>query len=115
MLDVKLLREDLTTVRERLATRGMEIAWDEFVYLDQQRRDALARIEKLKERKNRLSGEIGKVKKSGGDATALMGEVEEVSETIRQGEEPLAEIEARFEKLMLTMPNRARGQERGGK
>ena len=105
MLDVKLLREDLTRVRERLATRGIEIAWDEFVYLDQQRRDALARIEKLKERKNRLSGEIGKVKKSGGDATALMGEVEEVSETIRQGEDPLAEIEARFEKLMLTMPN----------
>ena len=105
MLDVKLLREDLTRVRERLATRGIEIAWDEFVYLDQQRRDALARIEKLKERKNRLSGEIGKVKKSGGDATALMREVEEVSETIRQGEEPLAEIEARFEKLMLTMPN----------
>ena len=105
MLDVKLLREDLTRVRERLATRGIEIAWDEFVYLDQQRRDALARIEKLKERKNRLSGEIGKVKKSGGDATALMGEVEEVSETIRRGEEPLAEIEARFEKLMLTMPN----------
>ena len=105
MLDVKLLREDLTRVRERLATRGIEIAWDEFVYLDQQRRDTLARIEKLKERKNRLSGEIGKVKKSGGDATALMGEVEEVSETIRQGEEPLAEIEARFEKFMLTMPN----------
>ena len=72
MLDVKLLREDLTRVRERLATRGTEIDWDEFVYLDQQRRDALARIEKLKERKNRLSGEIGKVKKSGGDATALM-------------------------------------------
>lgn len=105
MLDVKLLREDLTRVRERLATRGMEIAWDEFVYLDQQRRDALARIEKLKERKNRLSGEIGKVKKSGGDATALMGEVEEVSEAIRRGEEPLAEIEARFQKLMLTIPN----------
>jgi seryl-tRNA synthetase len=103
MLDVKLLREDLTRVRERLATRGIEIAWDEFVYLDQQRRDALGRIEKLKERKNRLSGEIGKVKKSGGDATAFMGEVEEVSETIRRGEEPLAEIEALW--LMLTMPN----------
>jgi seryl-tRNA synthetase len=105
MLDVKLLREDLTRVRERLATRGTEINWDEFVYLDQQRRDALARIEKLKERKNRLSGEIGKVKKSGADATALMREVEEVSETIRKGEEPLAEIEARFEKFMLTVPN----------
>jgi seryl-tRNA synthetase len=105
MLDVKLLREDLTRVRERLATRGTEIDWDEFVHLDQQRRDALVRIEKLKERKNRLSGEIGKVRKSGGDATALMREVEEVSDTIRKGEEPLAEIEARFEKFMLTVPN----------
>jgi len=105
MLDVKVLREDLIRVKERMATRGTEIDWDEFVYLDQQRRDTLARIEKLKERKNRLSGEIGKVKKSGGDATVLMREVEEVSETIRKGEEPLPEIEARFEKFMLTIPN----------
>jgi seryl-tRNA synthetase len=105
MLDVKFLREDLTRVKVRMATRGTEIDWDEFVYLDQQRRDTLARVEKLKERKNRLSGEIGKVKKSGGDATVLMREVEEVSGTIRKGEEPLAEIEARFEKFMLTIPN----------
>jgi seryl-tRNA synthetase len=105
MLDVKFLREDLTRIKERMATRGTEIDWDEFVYLDQQRRDTLARVEKLKERKNRLSGEIGKVKKSGGDAIALMREVEEVSETIRKGEEPLAEIESRFEKFMLTVPN----------
>lgn len=105
MLDVKFLREDLTRVKARLATRGTEIDWDEFESIDQQRRDALARIEKLKERKNRLSGEIGKVKKSGGDATVLMREVEEVSETIRKGEEPLAEIEARFENFMLTVPN----------
>ncbi|HSE90207.1 MAG TPA: serine--tRNA ligase, partial [Candidatus Binatia bacterium] len=105
MLDVKFLREDLIRVRERMATRGTEIDWEEFVSLDQQRRDALARIEKLKERKNRLSGEIGKLKKSGGDATVLMREVEEVSDTIRNGEEPLAEIEARFEKFMLTVPN----------
>jgi seryl-tRNA synthetase len=105
MLDVKFLRENLTRAKERSATRGTEIDWDEFVYIDQQRRDTLARIEKLKERKNRLSGEIGKVKKSGGDATVLMREVEEVSETIRKGEEPLAEIEARFEKFMLTVPN----------
>ena len=48
MLDVKFLREDLTRVKARLATRGTEIDWDEFESIDQQRRDALARIEKLK-------------------------------------------------------------------
>ena len=105
MLDVRLLREDLATVKKRMATRGTEINWDEFVSLDRERRDALANLERLKEKKNRLSGEIGKLKKSGGDAASLMREVEEVSEAIRNGERPLAEIEARFEKFMLTLPN----------
>jgi seryl-tRNA synthetase len=105
MLDIKFLREDLTQVKARIATRGAEIDWNEFVSLDQKRRDTLAYIEKLRERKNRLSGEIGKVKKSGGDAAALMQEVEEVSEAIRTGEGPLGEIEARFERFMLTVPN----------
>ncbi|MGH7785002.1 MAG: serine--tRNA ligase, partial [Candidatus Binatia bacterium] len=63
MLDVKLLRDDLDQVKKRMATRGTEIDWQEFVSLDRERRDALANIEKLKEKKNRLSGEIGKVKK----------------------------------------------------
>jgi seryl-tRNA synthetase len=105
MLDIKLLREDLTQVKARLATRGAEIDWNEFVSLDQKRREALAHIEKLKERKNRLSGEIGKIKKYGGDSASLMQEVEEVSKAIRTGERPLDDIEARFERFMLTVPN----------
>jgi seryl-tRNA synthetase len=105
MLDIKLLRENLAEVKARMATRGAEIDWDEFVSLDRERREALANIERLKERKNRLSGEIGQIKKSGGDAAALMREVEKVSEAIRNGEGPLADIEARFEQFMLTLPN----------
>jgi seryl-tRNA synthetase len=105
MLDLKLLRQDLTQVKARMATRGVEIDWNEFESLDHKRREALAHIEKLKERKNRLSGEIGRMKKTGGDAASLMQEVEEVSDGIRTGERPLVEIEVRFEKFMLTVPN----------
>ena len=105
MLDVKLLRENLDEVKARTATRGVEIDWDEFVKMDRQRRDSLANIERLKEKKNRLSGEIGKLKKSGGDAAALMRQGEEVSEAIRNAEGPLGDIEARFERWMLTLPN----------
>src|SRR6266850_1514744 len=105
MLDVKLLRENLDQVKVRLATRGGEIDWDEFVSLDRERRDALAQIERLKKKKNRLSGEIGKLKESGADASALMREGEEVSEAIRSSEGPLADIEAKFEQFMLTLPN----------
>jgi seryl-tRNA synthetase len=105
MLDVRLLRENLDGAKARMATRGAGIDWDEFAALDRARRDALARIERLKEKKNRLSGEIGKLKKSGGDASVLMREGEEVSEAIREAEGPLAEIEARFDGFMLTLPN----------
>jgi seryl-tRNA synthetase len=105
MLDIKLLREDLEEVKARMATRGANIDWNEFVSLDRERRDALANIERLKERKNRLSGEIGKLKKSGADAGALMRKVEEVSAAVRNSERPLADIETRFEAFMLTLPN----------
>jgi seryl-tRNA synthetase len=105
MLDLKLLREDLARVKERLAARGSQIDWDEFASLDHERRDALSNLEKVKEKKNRLSGEIGRIKKSGGDATALMRDVEELSDVIRAGERPLAEVESRFESFMLQLPN----------
>jgi len=105
MLDIKLLRDHLDEVKARMATRGTAIDWDQFLSLDRERRDAVARTERLKEKKNRLSGEIGKQKKSGADATVLMREVEEVSEAIRSSEGPLAEIETRFEQFMLTLPN----------
>src|SRR6266545_3716645 len=105
MLDVKLMRENLDEVKTRMATRGAEIDWNEFGAVDRERRETLANIERLKERKNRLSGEIGRIKKSEGDASTLMREVEEVSDAIRNGEGPLAEIEARFEQFMLTLPN----------
>jgi seryl-tRNA synthetase len=105
MLDIKLLRDHLDDVKARMSTRGTPVDWDQFVSLDRERRDAVAIIERLKEKKNRLSGEIGKLKKSGADASALMREVEELSEAIRSSEGPLANIEARFEQLMLTLPN----------
>jgi seryl-tRNA synthetase len=105
MLDIRLLRSDLEQVKRRMATRGMEIDWGEFVSIDRERRDALIRLEKLKERKNRLSGEIGKIKKAGADATGLMREVEELSTQIREVDRPLAEVERRFEQFMLTLPN----------
>lgn len=108
MLDVKLLRDNLDEVKARMATRGAAIDWDEFVALDRERRDALAHSERLKEKKNRVSGEIGKLKKGGADASALtnlMSAVEEISAAIRNGEAPLADVEARFERFMLNLPN----------
>jgi seryl-tRNA synthetase len=105
MLDIKLLRDDLQKVKQRLATRGTPIDWERFESLDKERREAISRWENLKEKKNKLSAEIGKIKKSGGDASELMRETESLSEAIRAAEEPLGEIEKRFNDFMLNIPN----------
>src|SRR5207302_11227398 len=101
MLDIKLLRENLARVKERMATGGTVVDWDEFVLLDRERREALSNLERLKEKKNRLFGESGKVKKYGSDAASLMREVEEISKAINNGEGPIAESELRFEMCKL--------------
>ena len=72
MIDVRILREDPERVRERMAARGADIDWEAILAADRERRETLARWERLKEQKNKLSGEIGRLKKSGGDASALM-------------------------------------------
>src|SRR3989304_3493492 len=66
MLDIKLLRENLESVKERIGTRGTKVDWEEFAAVDLERREALAKWERMKERKNQLTGEIGKLKKPGG-------------------------------------------------
>ena len=105
MLDIKRLRDNLEGVKQRLAARGTPIDWERFESLDKERREAISRWENLKEKKNKLSAEIGKIKKSGGDASELMRETESLSEAIGAAEEPLAEIEKRFSDFMLNIPN----------
>jgi seryl-tRNA synthetase len=105
MIDSKFLRERPEELKARLGGRAVGLDWDEITTVERERREALAAIEKLKERKNKLSAEIGKAKKAGTDASAAMREVEEVAEAIRQQEGPLAEIELRFESFLLRVPN----------
>jgi seryl-tRNA synthetase len=115
MLDIRLLRDNLEQVKRRMETRGIVIDWEEFVSLDRERRGVLSRLEKLKEEKNRRSGEIGITKKTGADATQLMRAVEELSGQIRDLERPLTEVEGRFEHFMLTVPNLPNSDVRVGK
>ncbi|MFQ5684560.1 MAG: serine--tRNA ligase [Candidatus Binatia bacterium] len=105
MIDIRLLRENLDLVKERIRTRGTRFDWERLVAVDQERREALAKLERLKQKKNQLSSDIGKLKKSGKDATSSMRQVEEVTEAIRREERPLAEIEDQFQRLLLWIPN----------
>ncbi|HWP56748.1 MAG TPA: serine--tRNA ligase [Candidatus Acidoferrales bacterium] len=105
MIDIKLIRENLDHVRARIGARGTKIDWDELQALDRGRREAVFRWESLKEKKNRLSAEIGKARREGRDASALMKESEELARAIEEAQAPLAEAERRLQERLLLIPN----------
>ena len=105
MIDIRILREQPDMVRERMAARRTPVDWDALLALDRGRRETLARWERLKEQKNKLSGDIGRLRKSGADASSLMERIGAVSAELDALEQPLNDTERRFQESMLHLPN----------
>ena len=105
MIDIRILREDPEGVRERMATRGTDIDLEAVLDADREWRDILARSERRQEMKNRLSGEIGRLKKSGGDASELMEEIGAVSKEIEELDARLQASGKRYRTSMHDIPN----------
>jgi seryl-tRNA synthetase len=105
MLDIKLVRTAPDKVREGMAKRGAKVSLDEFIALDEERRRALVEVEQLKNRRNVVSKEVGKLKSQGGDATALIAEMQQVGDRIGEMDRQVKEIEERLEAILMVIPN----------
>lgn len=105
MLDVKWLRENREEAERRLATRGEEAPLDAFEELDGKRRKLLGEVEELKELRNRVSEEIGTMKKEGKDASPKIKAMREVGDRIKEIEKDLAVVEEELQAVLLKIPN----------
>ncbi len=107
MLDVRRIREDRSGVVAALERRGADFgpAVARLIDLDEQRRDALTRVNELKARRNAASKEVGLRKRAGEDASALISEMREVGETIDRLDAQASEAEAAVHALLLEIPN----------
>src|SRR6267143_1017779 len=96
MLDLNFVRDNLPLVEEKLRQRGLDPATvlKDFREVDTQRRQAITEAETLKARRNRASEDIGKLKKSGQDAGALMVETKDLREQIQTREKTAADLDA---------------------
>jgi seryl-tRNA synthetase len=107
MLDIRLLREDADAVKARLATRSGNYAdlIDQILACDARRRESETRVQHLRAEKNRLSKEIGGLKKSGGDSSQLEAQVKGFSEEMEELGRTAAELDAEQRDLLLRVPN----------
>lgn len=105
MLDLKFIRSQQEVVREALAKRGNDFDLDQVLVWDEKRRSIIAESEKLKNRRNTLSQEVGRLKAAKQDATELMDEVREISQRIKDADQELAELEQKLHQALLLIPN----------
>jgi seryl-tRNA synthetase len=106
MLDIHLIRSSPDLIRQAFLRRGQDPApLEALLGTDERRRELLQEVESLRAERNRVSEEIGKLKKAGTDAAEMIAEMRRVGDRIKAIEEDLREVEGEFDRLMLEMPN----------
>jgi seryl-tRNA synthetase len=87
----------------------------DFRALDQARREAITASEQAKARRNELSQQVGALKKSGQDATALMEEIRGLKEKTDELEQSAAQLDERLRLSLASIPNLTRDEVPTGK
>ena len=102
MLDLAFVRNHLPLLEEKLRQRGLDPkqALGDFRSVDEQRRQLITRIEKMKAQRNEASEEVANLKKAGGDASALIARTRELRERIDQEEKGLGDLDSALEQTL---------------
>ncbi|MBI5847615.1 MAG: serine--tRNA ligase [Nitrospirae bacterium] len=105
MLDARFVRENVTSVGNGLKKRGYEFPLAAFLAIDEKRMALLKETEDLRNRRNIVSEEIGKLKRQKEDASVQLEEMKGVSDRLKDLDERLKDLEAETRSLLLTIPN----------
>ena len=103
MLDLAFVRANLELVEEKLRGRGGDPAslLKSFRNMDQSRRNAITVAEQTKAQLNRLSQQMGTLRKSGQDDSALMAEIRDLKKKMEELNEYSAKSDYALHDLWL--------------
>lgn len=105
MIDPKLLRQDLTDLKAKLATRGYELDTDFWEQIEAERKSLQVKTEDLQAKRNAGAKQIGALKKNGEDASELLAEMQTISSEIKAAEDELRTLQDRINQAALQIPN----------
>ncbi|HOD14582.1 MAG TPA: serine--tRNA ligase [Spirochaetota bacterium] len=107
MIDPKFIRDDIEGIRKLLETRGMTgaVDLDRLKAMNEERRSLVRKSDEAREKKNKLSKEIGQKKSKGENADDLMKQSQACTDDIKQSTDALAALDAEFTEMHLSVPN----------
>ena len=105
MLDLRWIRENYLLLKKANKERGVKIDLAKLLDLDERRRQMLTEVENLRNLRNTVSQEIGRLNKDKLDSSAKVAEMQEVGRKIKTGEVMVREITLELETISLYQPN----------
>ncbi|WP_371374588.1 serine--tRNA ligase [Sporomusa aerivorans] len=105
MLDIKFVRDNPDKVEQALKSRGAAMSLAEFISREKERRELLAEVEVLKNKRNTVSQEISKKKKAGENADDMIVEMREVGDRIGGIDAKIKDVEAALTAIIMSIPN----------
>ncbi|WP_434388233.1 serine--tRNA ligase [Melittangium boletus] len=106
MLDLKYVAQNFDAVVARLQSRGGSLDLGPFKSLVSERRDLYVAMESLSARRNAANEEMKrKAKEDPSALDALRGEMRGVSQSIKEKEARLKEVEEELSRILLVIPN----------
>lgn len=104
MLDIALIRENPTRVRELCLQKNVDAPIDSILALDEQRRGLLGEVEALKAQRNAGSKAIGRTKDPD-ERQRLIADMGGLGDHIGELDDQVRQVEAHLHDLMLGIPN----------
>jgi len=105
MLDVQILRSDLSGVARRLADRGYALDTAVFEALETSRKKVQIETQELQAKRNQLSKQVGQMKGKGEDASQFMAQVNAQADLLKAKEQELQVIQKKLDEFLLGVPN----------
>lgn len=105
MLDARFIKENVEAVKEALKKRNYEFPLADFLAIEEKRMEVMREVEELRNRRNVVSEEIGRLKRQKADASSQLEEMKAVAEKIKSLDDRLRAVEEESRALILTIPN----------
>jgi len=105
MLDLKLLRNELDAVAQKLTLKNYELDKELFIKLENQRKTLQVETQNLQNERNTRSRSIGQAKAQGQDIEPLLAEVSALADKLKQAEQTLDALQLEIDDQVLGIPN----------